>query len=83
MFRLICVLFTLIINGFSQDVPGCEDMMLTDCDRNYCKNQIVEGMQGADICQLACKLAQTQTDSCKSWAYSTNYGVKYDLRGHF
>ena len=67
---LISLLLSLSVN--SQNAPGCDEVLLTKCDRNYCENQIIDGLPTKEICQLSCKLAP---DFCQSWAFSRTYKV--------
>ena len=52
--------------SFSND---CMDVVITDCDRNFCDCQTKQDWPSAELCQLTCHLSG---DSCQSWAYSSN-----------
>ena len=56
--------------SFSND---CMDVVITDCDRNFCDCQTKQDWPSAELCQLTCHLSG---DSCQSWAYSSNNLVK-------
>ena len=47
----------------------CMDVVITDCDRNFCESQTEPDWPSAELCQLTCQLSG---DSCESWAYSRN-----------
>ena len=47
----------------------CMDVVITDCDRNFCESQTEPDWPSAELCQLTCQLSG---DSCQSWAYSSN-----------
>ena len=70
---LIFTLFILAENhtqaSFSND---CMDLVITDCDRNFCDSQTEPNWPSAELCQLTCQLSG---DSCQSWAYSSNNQV--------
>ena len=70
-FLITIILFQKDIQG---DLTGCNDVVLSDCDRNYCENQIINGLPTSDLCQLACQLAENSF--CLSWAYSNENKVK-------
>ena len=71
---LIFTLFILAENhtqaSFSND---CMDVVITDCDGNFCDSQTKQDWPSAELCQLTCHL---RGDSCQSWAYSSNNLVK-------
>ena len=48
---------------------ACMDVVITDCDRNFCDSQTEPNWPSAELCQLTCQLSE---DSCQSWAYSSN-----------
>ena len=47
----------------------CMNVVITDCDRNFCESQTEPDWPSAELCQLTCQLSG---DSCQSWAYSSN-----------
>ena len=68
---LTFILFILAENhtqaaSYSND---CMDVVITDCDRNFCESQTEPYWPSAELCQLTCQLSE---DSCQSWAYSSN-----------
>ena len=47
------------------------DIVITDCERNFCDSQTQTDLPTADLCQLACKFNE---NSCKSWAFIASAG---------
>ena len=67
---LILTLFILAENHTQASFSNaCMDVVITDCDRNFCDSQTEPNWPSAELCQLTCQLSG---DSCQSWAYSSN-----------
>ena len=66
----IFTLFILAENHIQASFSNaCMDIVITDCDRNFCESQTEPNWPSAELCQLTCQLSD---DSCESWAYSSN-----------
>ena len=66
----IFTLFILAENHIQASFSNaCMDVVITDCDRNFCESQTEPNWPSAELCQLTCQLSE---DSCQSWAYSSN-----------
>ena len=72
--KYFAFLIILFLKESQGDSTGCEDVVLTDCNRNYCDNQIIKGLPTSDLCQYSCQLAENSF--CLSWAYSNANKVK-------
>ena len=72
---LIILLFTMALFILAENHTqasfsyACMDVVITDCDRNFCDSQTEPHWPSAELCQLTCQLSG---DSCESWAYSRN-----------
>ena len=72
---LIILLFTMALFILAENHTqasfsyACMDVVITDCDRNFCDSQTEPHWPSAELCQLTCQLSG---DSCKSWAYSSD-----------
>ena len=69
--KLIFILFVFCQNQAQAYLSDCMDIVITDCERNFCDSQTQTDLPTADLCQLACKLNE---DSCQSWAFIQNAG---------
>ena len=68
------VLFNFLSESQSES-RGCDEIVITDCDRNFCQIQVEPEWPSADLCQIIC---QNFEDSlCQSWAYSINNKVRF------
>ena len=53
------------------NLRGCDEIVITDCDRNYCDiHQTEPEWPSAELCQLTCQIMGENT--CQSWAYNSN-----------
>ena len=67
--KLIFILFVFCQN--QAQAQYCMDIVITDCERNFCDSQTQTDLPTADLCQLACKFNE---NSCKSWAFIASAG---------
>ena len=79
---LIILIFTLFVLAENHTQASfsnyCMDLVITDCDRNFCDSQTEPNWPSSELCQLTCQLSG---DSCQSWAYSSNNLVIYSEFG--
>ena len=69
--KLIFILFVFCQNQAQAYLSDCMDIVITDCERNFCDSQTQTDLPTADLCQLACKFNE---NSCKSWAFIASAG---------
>ena len=69
--NLIFILFVFCQNQAQAYFDDCMDIVITDCERNFCDSQTQTDLPNADLCQLACKLNE---NSCQSWAFIQTAG---------
>ena len=67
--KLIFILFVFCQNQAQAYLSDCMDIVITDCERNFCDSQTQTDLPTADLCQLACKFNES---SCQSWAFIDN-----------
>ena len=72
--KSIFAIFNLLSASQAEiDLRGCDEIVITDCDRNYCQIQAEPDIYIADICQSICQ--SFDNSDCQSWAYSTDNKV--------
>ena len=71
--KSILPFFILFLSKVKAELNGCNEIVISDCDRNYCNRQSEVDFPSAEFCQLTCQFMAG--DSCQSWAFKSNEKV--------
>ena len=74
-FKSILTFFILFLSKVKAELNGCNEIVISDCDRNYCDRQSEIDFPSAEFCQLTCQFMGAD-DSCQSWAFKNAEKVK-------
>ena len=72
-FKSTLPFFILFLSRVKSELNGCNEIVISDCDKNYCNTQSSQ-FPTAEFCQLTCQF-MTGDDSCQSWAFKNNEKV--------
>ena len=62
--------FILFLAKVKTELNGCNEIVISDCDRNHCDRQSEDDFPSAEFCQLTCQFMGAD-DSCLSWAFKS------------
>ena len=69
-FKSILPFFILFLSKVKAELNGCNEIVISDCDRNYCDRQSEIDFPSAEFCQLTCQF-MAGDNSCQSWAFQS------------
>ena len=69
-FKSILPFFILFLSKVNAESNGCNEIVVSDCDRNHCDRQSEDDFPSAEFCQLTCQF-MAGDDSCQSWAFKS------------
>ena len=70
MWKHLLLIFVSLHESFTEN---CGSFVVDDCDRNFCENRAVNGIESPILCQILCSL--TDDFKCQSFAYSRAHRV--------